>query len=367
MRARYGRSRHARPLILVVVATLTLWTANADAAGTKWAVAPIAAPGGTNQSFLDAVSCRAVRTATACMAVGSFVSAKGIVLPLIERWNGRKWTVSKGPVKPGAILSTLVGVSCVTPKSCIAVGSVRPSVKGATVPLAERWNGKAWKVLPIKAPGGATSSYLDAVSCTSAKSCYAVGGYKSAATIGAPLVERWNGSRWTIMGSPSVGKAATTFLSGVSCTGAGAAVTCAAVGSYTARPEGNPFYAVAQRMVHGKWSLVATPKVGNDQSNALTSVACSGPKSCFAAGARQAVGAGEGAAGPPRGGGNHQGSPPGGGGVPGPGGRLPGGRARGGGGAPTHPTREGKAVGLRPPPPPGRGAPHPVKGHRVRD
>jgi hypothetical protein len=158
-------------------------------------------------------------------------------------------------------------------------------VKAATVPFAERWNGKAWKVTPARAPRGATSSYLDAVSCTSAKSCYAVGGFVSGSTMGSPLAERWNGSRWTIMKSPGVAKAATTFLSGVSCIGLGAAVTCAAVGSYTARPEGNPYYAVAQRMVRGKWSLVASPEAGN---NALTSVACSGPKSCFAAGTRKA-------------------------------------------------------------------------------
>jgi hypothetical protein len=293
MRARHGMPRHARTLSSVVVALLMLCTATASAATTKWSVVSIANPGGTNQSFLDAVSCRTVRTTTTCVAVGSFVSIKGVVLPLIERWNGKRWVVSKGPVKKGAIASTLVGVSCASPTSCIAVGSVRASLKSPTLPLAERWNGRAWKIIPIRAPSDATHSYLDAVSCTSAKSCYAVGSYASGSTMGSPLVERWNGSRWTIMSSPNASGASTTALNGVSCVGAGAGVTCAAVGSYATRPEGNPFYAVTQRMVHGKWTALPSPKVGNDQSNALTAVSCAGPKRCFAAGTRQSgLGAG---------------------------------------------------------------------------
>jgi hypothetical protein len=164
---------------------------------------------------------------------------------------------------------------------------VRASVKAPTLPLAEKWNGKTWKIIPTRAPAGATHSYLDAVSCTSANSCYAVGSYASGSTMGSPLIERWNGSKWLLMNSPNASGASTTALNGVSCVGTGAAVTCAAVGSYATRPEGNPSYAVAQRMVHGKWSAVPSPKVGNDQSNALTSVSCAGPKRCFAAGSRQ--------------------------------------------------------------------------------
>lgn len=293
MDSRFGTARNARALSSLVVALLILSTATAGAATGKWSIAAIANPGGTNQSFLDGVSCRTVRATTTCMAVGSFVSAKGIVLPLTERWNGKRWTVTKGPVKKGAIASALVGVSCVSPTNCVAVGSMRASVNAPTVPLAERWNGKSWKMSAARTPSGATHAYLNAVSCTNAKSCYAVGGFASGSTMGSALVERWNGSNWSIMGSPNVGNASTTTLSGVSCTGKGAAITCAAVGSFATRPVGNPYYAVTARLLHGKWGLVNSPKVGNDQSNSLTSVSCTGPKSCFAAGMRRSgLGAG---------------------------------------------------------------------------
>ena len=37
-------------------------------------------------------------------------------------------------------------------------------------------------------------------------------------------------------------------------------------------------------MVRGKWTSVPSPKVSNDQSNALNSVSCTSPKNCFAVG-----------------------------------------------------------------------------------
>ena len=257
------------------------------AATSKWAVASIANPGGTNQSFLDGVACKTARAATTCIAVGSFVTSKGTVLPLIERWNGKRWAVTKSPALKGTIASALVGVACTSPSSCIAVGTTRATGTSPTRPLAEGWNGRKWKVLAIRTPPGATQTSLTGVSCTSTKSCYAVGGFTSRATIGSPLVERWNGASWSIMGSPDVAGASTTTLNAVACAGAGAAVMCAAVGSYATRPVGNPYYAAMEMLAHGKWSVVRGPKVANDESNSLTSVVCAGPKSCFAAGGRQ--------------------------------------------------------------------------------
>jgi hypothetical protein len=104
--------------------------------------------------------------------------------------------------------------------------------------------------------------------------------------MGSTLIERWNGKAWSIMASPNASGPATE-LSAVSCTGSGANEACAAVGSYSPRPEGNPYYAAAERMIHGKWVVVRTPKVSNDQSNALTAVSCTSAKSCFAVGGRR--------------------------------------------------------------------------------
>jgi hypothetical protein len=169
----------------------------------------------------------------------------------------------------------------------MAVGILRPSLKSPTQPLALRWNGKSWKAAAARAPAGSNGAYLNGVSCPSAKNCYAVGSYSSGSTLGSTLVEHWNGSAWSIVASPNAAGAATTSLAGVSCSGAGAALACVAVGSYSPSAEGNPYYAVAERMVRGRWYVVSTPKVSNGQSNALTGVSCSSASSCFAVGGRR--------------------------------------------------------------------------------
>ena len=69
-----------------------------------------------------------------------------------------------------------------------------------TKTLAERWNGRKWTIEPTPNPTGPTKIELDAVSCTAASACTAVG--RSA---GAPLVERWNGKRWKMQRTPPAG------------------------------------------------------------------------------------------------------------------------------------------------------------------
>ena len=64
------------------------------------------------------------------------------------------------------------------------------------VPLAERWNGKRWSFVKTPAPvasageGGLPYGYFTAVRCTSARSCTATGG---------SLVEHWNGTAWKLV------------------------------------------------------------------------------------------------------------------------------------------------------------------------
>jgi uncharacterized repeat protein (TIGR01451 family) len=60
----------------------------------------------------------------------------------------------------------------VSASSCVAVGyQYDPTEQN----LAESWNGASWSVSPSSNPPSATSSYLNAVSCSSGGSCTAVG------------------------------------------------------------------------------------------------------------------------------------------------------------------------------------------------
>jgi len=271
----------------LAIAVVLAWPMPAQAAST-WSLVPSARITGAGQNYLDGVSCAkgqlSARATATCFAAGSLVNAQGLTRPLVERWTGRGWTTVPTSVKGHPIASALVAVSCATPKSCMAVGSSRATSTSPTAPLIERWDGAKWSVVPGAIPRGSTGTYLAAVSCAGATACVAVGNYTSSSTSGSALVERWNGHKWSTMNAPDAASAATTTLQGVSCTGPASASTCWAVGSYATSVDGTPFYTVTERMVHGKWTVVPSPNAHGDHISSLNAVSCSSVKSCFAAG-----------------------------------------------------------------------------------
>jgi hypothetical protein len=64
---------------------------------------------------------------------------------LIESWNGATWSVVPGA---SVTVAYLYGVSCVSGRSCKAVGEYDSSSRGArpTASLVESWDGAAWSV-----------------------------------------------------------------------------------------------------------------------------------------------------------------------------------------------------------------------------
>jgi hypothetical protein len=163
----------------------------------------------------------------------------------------------------------------------MAVGNSRASAASPTVPLVERWNGSKWSAVPSPIPKGSTGTYLDAVSCASAKACIAVGNYTSRYTSGSALALRWNGKKWALMTSPHPARSAVTQLLGVSCTGAGPALTCWAVGQYShSMPTARRTTGPSAPHGSGRSSQPQRPAIKAQ----LMAVSCSSAKSCFAAG-----------------------------------------------------------------------------------
>ena len=95
---------------------------------------------------------------------------------------------------------SLVGISCPQVSLCTAVGyaAVNP---GKEVPIAEQWDGHGCTIQTVPMLDRATSAVLNGVSCSAPDACTAVGysteniSYSGAYTA---LVERWDGTRWTI-------------------------------------------------------------------------------------------------------------------------------------------------------------------------
>lgn len=68
-------------------------------------------------------------------------------------------------------------MSCASNASCTLVGDYPDKTGDYDLPLAERWNGTAWSLLPTPQPRQPTTLGMtfQAVSCTSVRHCIVVG------------------------------------------------------------------------------------------------------------------------------------------------------------------------------------------------
>jgi hypothetical protein len=256
--------------------------------GASWRIQPTARPAGSAGSEFLAVSCT---SATACTAGGASLDSSGTSVPLAERWTGTSWRVQVTPAPAGSIGSGFAGMSCSSATACTAAGSYGTS-SGATVMLAERWNGTTWRIQATPSPAGATGSVLFAVSCVATGACTAVGsvtissaasrdgGNSGGSSMTVGLAERWNGTAWRVQAIPSPGRSTGTGFGAVSCS---APTACTAAGSYdTASHLARP---VAAAWGGTSWHRQATPaRLGASAANGLVGVSCASARTCIAVG-----------------------------------------------------------------------------------
>ena len=228
--------------------------------GAFWATVTTANPPGATASRLSGVKCAAV---TSCIAVGSSDTAT-TTKTLIERWNGTTWSIVTSPNPTGATSSRLNSVACPVTTSCFAVGNSQTTTTSRT--LIERWNGTAWSIVTSPNPTVGTP-VLSSVGCSGPSLCFAVGSKKT-----HTLVEKWNGTTWSIVTSPNPVGAQSTRLNGVNCT---STTECLAVGQ-------SDYRSMAQRWNGSAWSIQPDP-VGSSRSQ-LDGVACPSTTSCLAVG-----------------------------------------------------------------------------------
>jgi hypothetical protein len=252
-----------------LIAGVVLWVlAAAPTAGASaWLLQPVPSPSGAIGAALTGVSCTGTR---ACTAIGDYDTRKSAAtLGLAEHWDGSRWSITSAPRVPaGAAWASLSGLSCTSVRACIAVGNYERS---GSFNLAEAWNGNAWSIQQALTPMS-TDSALEAVSCSSRRSCLAVS---------EVVVERWNGTAWSYVAPlPLPSWADVLTVSGVSCT---SPTRCTAVGQ--ARWEGeDPSrqhvpWAAAWRWNGKRWSLTTFPGFAQ-----LSAVSCTSQRACIAVG-----------------------------------------------------------------------------------
>ena len=178
--------------------------------------------------------------------------------------SAARWTLQLAPQPPESTSSVLTGVSCTSRRACTAVGHYQPisSVGSTTVALVERWNGSSWSIQQTPSPVG---SSLTGVSCTSRTACIAVGSDN-----GGLLAERWDGSRWSIQPVPApkgLDPSEVPPLNAVSCV---SRRFCVAVGGDS----------VLERWNGSRWSIQRAPKGGGE----LDGVSCTSARACTAVG-----------------------------------------------------------------------------------
>ncbi len=234
----------------------------------------------SSSNRLDRVSCT---SATNCTAVGSYV-VLGTRVTLAEHWNGKEWAIQSTPNPTGALESRLEGVSCTSSKACMATGEYENS-EGSTLSLAESWEGTKWTILATPSPSGSKSSVLHVPSCSAGNACIAVGQYTNSGGTKLALAESWNGTEWTAQTPPNLSGAAESLLKGVSCTSTKA---CTAVGRYK-NSEG-ALLTLAERWNGKEWTIQSTPNPSGAHENELLGVSCGSATGCTAVGTYENTG-----------------------------------------------------------------------------
>jgi hypothetical protein len=247
----------------------------------SWHVQTLASPVGATSALLYGLGCSSSR---ACTAVGT-ANITGKASPaLAERWNGAAWKREAVPVPKTSIGTALLGVACPSSNRCIAVGYYmmlggQPDTLGPEVILAEVWDGTSWNLQRPGRPSGDTFSQFLGVSCTSTRACTAVG-YYNADGAEHPLAERWDGRTWKVQTVPLPAGAHGGALNGVSCSSAS---VCVSVGGD--QNVSNHEVAFAARWNGTVWKAQAAPSPGTASVAELNSIACQSTVSCEAVGA----------------------------------------------------------------------------------
>ncbi len=197
------------------------------------------------------------------------------------------WTTQTMPGPSGPPNTAATAVSCTSATFCMAVGSSdfgydhsKTMLVGPFATFAERWDGSAWSLLPTPSAGPAPT--LVALSCASPTFCVAVG---STHTLGRQalegfgggtgtraVLEVWNGTAWSVRPTP-LGSVHGSGLSGVSCVSSSFCIAVGATGLQIA----------AALQFNGQtWKRISLPRVRWGPT--LTAISCAATTNCTAVG-----------------------------------------------------------------------------------
>jgi hypothetical protein len=193
-----------RTLLILLVATGVL-TQLAAAAGT-WQIVP--SPNIGNGGLGNVLSGVAMLSSSDIWSVGFLpLHGSGPQRTLAEHWDGTQWSIVQSP-NDQSIYDALTIVAAVSTNDVWAVGySGNPPQIPERETLVEHWNGTRWSIVPSPSPGRQSGNDLYGIAVASSNDIWAVGDAFSGANsqFGGALTLHWNGSQWSIVKNPARG------------------------------------------------------------------------------------------------------------------------------------------------------------------
>jgi len=132
--------------------------------------------------------------------------------PVVEHWNGARFSAVSVPQPANSIGPSLVSVSAVSRTDAWAVGWYSPAGGGPSSTLVEHWNGRAWSIVPSPNPSRPSGQFIgsdDNLYGVSAHggAAWAVGTFFDGVIDGqSTLIEQWNGGAWVWVKSPDAAR-----------------------------------------------------------------------------------------------------------------------------------------------------------------
>src|SRR6266446_907753 len=243
-------------LLVIVLATLVLGTGTIRAMTPlncgNWNVA--SSPNAGLDDILSGVA--PIPGTKQFWAVGRYDGSDGFYHTLTERRGGRNWSIVPSP-SVGNSNNVLNGVGVVSADDVWAVGLYNSDGIHPGLTLTEHWNGTSWTI--VSSPSPTDFNFMNAVAGIATNDVWAVGDYENNKGIYKTLTEHWDGTSWSIIPSPSRGD-----FDSLQSLAAIATNNVWVVGSYynTRRQQTQT---LIEHWDGTSWSIVSSPNVGKGE------------------------------------------------------------------------------------------------------
>jgi hypothetical protein len=223
-----------------------------SSAASPWQLAKSPNPSRNNDDDLWSIS---GRSPTDIWAVGSMIPGPNgtRVNTLAVHYNGTSWRWVPTPnVRPEA--NWLFGVATLADGTAWATGTYTPKSGYDGKALTEHWNGSKWTIVPAANPGAAENMLYSATG-VSDSDVWAVGTDGDNQGFFHPLIEHWDGSRWSavpIRGLPSFADGILTQVTSSPSQGVWATGQVSGFGGD---------HQIVLHLVRNTWTVVPTPPV----------------------------------------------------------------------------------------------------------